>query len=179
MTLLFFAILILSYNYVFIFTHFVSSTRYFLPFLIIVYIFNTVFFIDKFFSNSKKKNRLEQKILYIRWFIIFFLFLSFVNILFDKNSVNKDLIIADWISSNIANKNACYIEQIRVRHYLGDYNHTQKPKDAIIKSNFQCLILHESNFSNFKEILMRNYSVNYVFYNKNMFPYTYVLLKNE
>jgi len=179
MILLFFAFLILSYNFVFIFTHFVSSTRYFLPFLIIVYIFNSVFFIDKFFSKYKKKNRFKQKIFYIRWFIIFFLFLSFINILYDKKSVNKDLIIADWISSNIENKNACYIEQIRVSYYLGDYNQTQKPKDAIIKSNFQCLILHESNFSNFQEILMRNYSVKYVFYNKNMLPYSYVLMKNE
>lgn len=178
-TLLFFALLILSYNFVFIFTHFVSSTRYFLPFLIIVYIFNTVFFIDKIFSAKIKKNIFKQKIFYIRCFVFFFLFLSFINIVFDKKSVNKDLIIADWISSNISNKDLCYIEQIRVRFYLGDFNHSETPRDAIVKGNYQCMILHESNFKNFEENLIRNYSVNYIFYNKNVDPYTYVLLKNE
>ena len=109
----------------------------------------------------------------------FFLFLSFINIVFDKKSVNKDLIIADWISSNISNKDLCYIEQIRVRFYLGDFKHSETPRDAIVKGNYQCMILHESNFKKFEENLIRNYSVNYIFYNKNVDPYTYVLLKNE
>lgn len=179
MTLLFFAFLILSYNFVFIFTHFVTSTRYFLPFLIIVYIFNTVFFIDKVIAVNLQKNLFKQKIFYIRCFIFFSLFFSFINIIYDNRAVNKDLIIADWISSNIPNNNACFIEQIRIRFYLGDYNHYENPKDAITKGGFQCMILHESNFKKFEDILMRDYSINYIFYNKKMFPYTYILLKNE
>ena len=179
MILIFFALLILIYNFVFIFTHFVSSTRYFLPFLIIVYIFNTVFFIDKVIAVSLQNDFFKQKIFYLRCIVIFLFFISFINILYDKKSENYDLTISKWINSNILNINECYIEQIRVRFYSGDYNYTESPKDAIINGDYKCMILHKSNFKKFEDVLIRNYSVKHIFYKKNMLPYTYVILKDE